>query len=146
MNINSKLSHLFPIAGIILFASFSVKASDKANYRTPPQYIQSTASKNAFTIVANGNAAAIYVDSTDWKGVIRTANDLGDDVRKVSGVASKVIESLSSKGGSILVGTIGKSRIIDQLIADKKIDVSEIKGQWESVHNSNSRGQSGSCR
>jgi hypothetical protein len=30
------------------------------------------------------------------------------------------------------VGTIGKSRLIDKLIADKKINVSDIKGQWES--------------
>jgi hypothetical protein len=30
------------------------------------------------------------------------------------------------------VGIIGKSRLIDKLIADKKINVSDIKGQWES--------------
>ena len=31
-----------------------------------------------------------------------------------------------------MVGTIGKSKLIDGLIAAKKIDVSKIKGQWES--------------
>ena len=104
----------------------------KSEPRTPPQYIQHQTSQNAFKIVANGNAASIYVDTADWKGVVRADNDLGDDVRKVSGVASQVIESINPKAGSILTGTIGKSRIIDQLIADKKINVSEIEGQWES--------------
>lgn len=32
----------------------------------------------------------------------------------------------------IIVGTIGHSTLIDQLIKDKKIDVSKIKGKWES--------------
>ena len=33
---------------------------------------------------------------------------------------------------SILVGTIGKSKLIDQLIKQKKIDVKQVRGQWES--------------
>ena len=32
----------------------------------------------------------------------------------------------------IIIGTIGKSEIIDRLIAERKIDVSAIKGKWES--------------
>lgn len=31
-----------------------------------------------------------------------------------------------------MVGTIGKSRIVDELIRKKKIDVRKVKGQWES--------------
>lgn len=100
--------------------------------RTPSDYILKKASSNAFKIVANSNTASIYVDPSDWKGVIRAANDLGDDVRKVSGFASKVKESGTPEAGSIIVGTIGKSRLIDKLITDKKINVSDIKGQWES--------------
>jgi len=132
MNNTSKLKHFFLIAGIILIESFSVKATVKSGPKTPPQYIQHEVSKNAFTIVAKGKAAVIYVDAADWKGVIRAANDLGDDVRKVSGIAANVKESATPEGGSIIVGTIGKSKLIDKLIADKKIDVSEIKGNWES--------------
>ena len=33
---------------------------------------------------------------------------------------------------AIIIGTIGKSPIIDKLIRDRKIDVSAIAGQWES--------------
>jgi len=133
MNNIGKSKHLFLIAGIILIESFSIKAADKANYRTPSQYIQHVTSSNAFAIVANGKATTIYVDDADWKGVIRAANDLSDDVRKVSGIKSEVVEkSQYPAKGAILIGTIGKSKIIDQLIADKKIDVSGVKGQWES--------------
>jgi len=133
MNNSRKQKHIFLIIGVILIGSFSVKASDKADDRTPSQYIQHEVSKNAFRIVDNGKAAEIYVDPGDWKGVIRAANDLGDDVRKVSEIKSEVVEkSEHPVKGAILIGTIGKSKIIDKLIADKKIDVSKIKGCWES--------------
>lgn len=129
---NSSLKYLFVLAGIILIKSVSVNASDKVNFRTPDQFIQHVAASKSFKIVANGAAAQIIVDPTDWKGVIRAAKDLGDDVRKVSGVASSVKQAVIPEVGSIIIGTIGKSRVIDKLIADKKIDVSDIKGQWES--------------
>ena len=34
--------------------------------------------------IAKGRTATIVVDDNDWKGVLRAANNLGDDVRKVS--------------------------------------------------------------
>lgn len=83
MNNTVKLKQIVLIVGIILIELFSVKAADKTGYKTPSQYIQHEVSKNAFTIVANGEASSIYVDSSDWKGVIRAAKDLSDDVRMV---------------------------------------------------------------
>ena len=98
-----------------------------------------------FCIAKDGKAATIIVDENDWKGVIRAARDLGDDIRKVTGTASAVMEngplergSLATKGtqewimdNSIIVGTIGKSKLIDRLIKQKKLDVKKIKGHWE---------------
>ena len=90
-----------------------------------------------FCIASKGITAGIIVDENDWKGVIRAAHDLGDDVRKVTGFSSQV--SLQSSDSpwmkqpkSIIVGTIGKSRIIDSIIKQKKLDVRKVKGQWES--------------
>ena len=85
-----------------------------------------------FCIAKDGKAAAIVVDEQDWKGVIRAAHDLGDDVRKVSGTASAVMPGELTAKGSIIVGTIGKSRLIDKLIKQKKLDVSKVRGKWES--------------
>ena len=87
--------------------------------------------QESFCIAKDGKAAAIVVDEQDWKGVIRAANDLGDDVRKVTGTVSPVVSGLPADK-SILIGTIGRSRIIDKLIKQRKLDVSKVKGQWES--------------
>ena len=90
------------------------------------------AQSKTFCIAKDGKTAAIVVDEQDWKGVIRAANDLSDDVRKVTGVASPIANSQLPIANSIIVGTIGNSRIIDKLIKQKKLDVSRVKGQWES--------------
>jgi len=89
-----------------------------------------TAHDERFCIAKDGKTAAIVVDEQDWKGVIRAANDLSDDVRKVTGTASHVINDISTDKG-VLIGTIGKSRIIDKLIKQRKINVKDIKGKWE---------------
>ena len=96
------------------------------------------AQAQSFCIAKDGKTATIVVDEQDWKGVIRAANDLGDDVRKVCGTASEVkrvqgVQEVQGVQGKpqILVGTIGKSRIIDQLIKQKKLNVKPIKGKWE---------------
>ena len=99
--------------------------------------LRGKAQTERFCIANKGITAGIIVDENDWKGVIRAAHDLGDDVRKVTGFPSQVRLLSSDSPGmkqpkSIIVGTIGKSRIIDRIIRQKKLDVSKVKGQWES--------------
>ena len=53
--------------------------------------LMAAAQSKTFNIAVNGNTATIVTDDQDWKGVIRAANDLGDDVRKVCGTASPVV-------------------------------------------------------
>ena len=93
------------------------------------------AQNESFCIAKDGKTTAIVVDENDWEGVIRAANDLGDDVRKVTGTASEVKTQKSSVfplTSKIVVGTIGKSRIIDRIIKQKRLDVKQVRGQWES--------------
>lgn len=117
---------------LFIVANAFGQSINKSALQVPSDYVLHQMEGQAFRIAANGKSVSIYVDPNDWKGVIRAAKDLGDDVRKVTGTASPVFESISSEKNSIVVGTIGKSQIIDKLIATKKNDVSAIKGQWES--------------
>ena len=58
-------------------------------------WLGAMAQTKQFCIAKDGKAATIVVDENDWKGVIRAANNLGDDVRKVTGVEAPVVESNS---------------------------------------------------
>lgn len=97
------------------------------------QYVEETPSAGCFTLFDNHAAATICVDPGDFAGVIRAAGDLKSDILRVSGVTpilSHQETNLSSN--AIFVGTLGKSEVIDRLVAEKKIDVTGIRGQWES--------------
>ena len=82
---------------IILLWGISLKANSVGDKFTIgiPSYVELVKTKDAFRIVDNGMATTICVDPSDWKGVVRAANDLGDDIRKVSGVAAGVMETAS---------------------------------------------------
>lgn len=84
-----------------------------------------------FCISTEKKASVIVVDKRDWTGVIRASRDLSEDVRKVTGTPCAVAFAPATPEGNILVGTIGKSKLIDRLIKQKKLDVSQVKGKWE---------------
>lgn len=129
---SNRANILFLFTVFFVFETINAQIIDIDEAYSLPQYIQNERSENSFEIVANGKSAKIYVDPDDWKGVIIATNNLSNDIYKVSGTSSLVAARTSFEKGSILIGTIGKSRIIDQLIAEKKIDVSGIRGKWES--------------
>ena len=88
-------------------------------------------------LINRDNKVKIYMDANDCKGVSYAANALVKDIIKVSG--SKTV--LTSDAGlkdkdaagkpTILVGTIGHSAAIDQLIRQKRINGNLLKGKRE---------------
>lgn len=95
------------------------------------QYVQTSASGNAFPLVQGNRAAAIFADSADWPGVLRAAKDLQSDIERTTG-RRPVLSTDAASGLPVIIGTIGKSRIVDALIKSGKIDARDISGQWES--------------
>ena len=96
-------------------------------------YVEQVESPGSFPMVQRGVAANLYVDTNDFAGVLRAANDLRTDIARVTSLTPAIIHAESDLGkNAVIVGTAGKSRIIDRLIREGKIDVSPITGKWES--------------
>lgn len=128
-----KLSKIYILYLILLGQAVQSYALEAPLEGIPPYIQYEITADPCFRIAADNQTAAIYVDPEDWKGVLRAADDLGTDVHKVTGVAPSVLKQISCpREGGIIIGTIGKSRIIDRLIEEKKLDVAAVKGQWES--------------
>lgn len=70
----------------------------------------------------------IYMDANDCRGVSYAANALVRDINKVSGSQAIIT---SNQKATILVGTIGHSAAIDQLIKQKRINGNLLKGKRE---------------
>ena len=85
-----------------------------------------------FTLAANGKTAAIYASGNDWPGVLRAAKDLQADVQRVT-TLTPAFSTVKAPAGQevVLIGTIGKSALIDGLVKQKKLDVSGVAGKWE---------------
>ena len=97
------------------------------------QYVETNPGKGGFCIAQKDSVADIYVDLNDYPGVIRATNDLKADINRVTGQIAKVFGAQSALSkNTIIIGTIGKSGIIDRLVNDGKIDVNQIRGKWES--------------
>ncbi|RZK39573.1 MAG: glycosyl hydrolase [Pedobacter sp.] len=95
-------------------------------------FISNKPSKGSFPVATQGHSAGILISSHDWPGVLRAAGNLQTDIEQVSGLRPS-LNSNPSERLSIIVGTIGKSEIIDKLIETGKIDVSQVSGKWEST-------------
>lgn len=95
--------------------------------------VQQINNRNAFHLVHEGLSADIYVSAEDYAGVIRAANDLQTDIHRVTGRCPRLANDHQLLSGhAVLIGTIGKSPVIDALIADGRLDVSDVAGKWES--------------
>jgi len=97
------------------------------------RYVEFAYGPGDFSLVTRGAAATLYVASTDFPGVVRVVGDLQADIARVTNRTPAIAHDAKSMGSNaIIVGTIGKSKIIDQLISERKIDVTAIAGKWES--------------
>jgi hypothetical protein len=85
-----------------------------------------------FPITGKAGSAAVFYDTTENTLVAKAANFLAEDIEKVSGKKPPVLTAGSALPSTvIIVGTVGNNKLINELVANKKLDVSTIKGQWE---------------
>lgn len=88
--------------------------------------------KSCFPIASNKSLAGIYFETTDFEVVKKAAKLFAADVERVTGKMPQMVSSESGiKGNMIIIGTVGKNRLIDELIQAKKLNVDSIRDQWE---------------
>ncbi len=56
---------------------------------------------------------------------------LADDLERVTGHKPKVATTVEAYGVAVVIGALGRSRWIDDLVAKGKLDPTAIRGQWE---------------
>lgn len=142
---------------LTLSAAFAGSAGAVESFRKPTVAF---AKGNGTLLASRSSPVKILADAADWPGVLRAAYDLALDFGRVTGANGSLTASgkstrnssvifnvtgikndwtIPSSGyqtnagpGTIIVGTIGNSSLIDGLVASGQLDVSAIKGKWES--------------
>lgn len=96
-------------------------------------FISETYQKNDFKLYHNKTAASILVDKNDFKVVEVATNHLKQDIKSVTGSTPSIVyASEHANADAIIIGTLGKSKWIDDLEQKNKIKTNAVKGQWES--------------
>ncbi|MCU0777289.1 MAG: glycosyl hydrolase 115 family protein [Akkermansiaceae bacterium] len=119
---------LFSSTCLILLAFLGASAAAVAG-----EYVTGTPAADRFPLADAETTAGIHVSENDWKVAEIAAADLAADVERVTGRRPELNRTTDRlPANTVLIGTIGRSRAIDGLIAAGKLDVGGLAGQWES--------------
>jgi len=122
-----KTSFLICTVFLLLGNSSQLLAADDHSY------VSSKGGKGYFQLAGEGRQTSLQVSKQDFPGVILAAKNLQADLKMVSGEAPLLLTAGMAKTRTVvIIGTLGKSPEIDQLVKDKKLSVSTITGKWES--------------
>jgi hypothetical protein len=120
---------------MIIFALALAFLVSSANALGQDTCVAFQSSASTFTVASNGKAAPLILSADDWPGVQRAAQDFAADIQRVTGIkptVANVSSSVPSRSSlPIIIGTLGKSSLINQIVNSTKLDVSSIENQWE---------------
>ncbi|NWF88362.1 MAG: glycosyl hydrolase 115 family protein [Ignavibacteriaceae bacterium] len=95
-------------------------------------YITEEKAKGIFTIAADGKSTPIFTSSQDYSGVIKVIQHLQKDIYSVTNSTSEInVDSKSFQKAVIIIGTLGRNSLIDELVQSKKLNVEGLKGKRE---------------
>ena len=87
--------------------------------------------QNGFPIVGNDENAVFIVDANDAEVVTTVSNCVIKDIKTITGKQLGIRNNVREGDLPIIAGTIGQSDILDNLIANEKVDTTGLTGVWE---------------
>ncbi len=117
---------------IVLLFIFFIPCNLSAQLINNTLQVSGKNTMNAFPIFTKTNIVNIYYDTADATVVSIAAKAFANDVQLISGKNISINKTKKPNNtNSIVVGTIGQSKLIDDLIKSKKINVTQINNKWE---------------
>jgi hypothetical protein len=130
MNRNNIKTSIF-----LLVAILSILIMPRTSFGQIPvgnTYISTNNSKGYFALAVKGKVAPIYIADTDYPGVMIAVKSLQADFRKVTTDSALLLKDhIAQAKNAIIIGTLDKNDLIDRLVSEKKLNISDIKGKWE---------------
>ncbi|MBN2279147.1 MAG: glycosyl hydrolase 115 family protein [Candidatus Marinimicrobia bacterium] len=94
-------------------------------------YISDKKTENSFTLAKKNSIPPVYASSKEHSGVMRVIGHFRDDVQRVTGKIPDLVLDGNPEGNIVLIGTLGKNHLIDDLISQGKINSDLLKGKRE---------------
>jgi hypothetical protein len=85
-----------------------------------------------FPITSEKSIASIYVDTSDFISVKKTASVFAEDVERVTGKRPELVFSGKKfPQYVVIIGTVDNNELIKELVKSKKLNIDSIQGKWE---------------
>ena len=95
--------------------------------------VSDQAMAGSFPLLVAKQPAPIFLDPADWPGVLRAGADLQADEERVTGLKPVLATNGAPAGKfAVIIGTLGKSPLMDGLVKAGKLNADAISGKWES--------------
>jgi hypothetical protein len=106
----------------------------KAQTDSPNQsWIHDRYIRGDFILVRGVDTADVLVSANDFKVVKIAAREFAADLERVTGKTPRLVSDPSQASRySVIIGTLGKSALIDSLVEAGKLDLEQLRGKWES--------------
>ena len=82
-------------------------------------------------LIKNRQPLPILISPDADPAVTRVAESFANDLQRVGGQSTTVSFNQSIDHPAVIIGVLGQNEIIDELVEEGKIEVSDIQGQWE---------------
>ncbi|SDP14650.1 Glycosyl hydrolase family 67 N-terminus [Mucilaginibacter sp. OK268] len=116
----------------ILLAATCICICSQAKAAFPDStFVSRASSRSGFPLAGNNSVAPLFISTDDYPGVLRAAADLQRDLTSVTGLTPTLSSKIPTGKRIVIIGTIGKSRLINDLVTSKKLNVADIMGRWE---------------
>ena len=128
-----KTSTIAAFLSLFLMVSIPTRAAEPGAAKTTTPYIAEQAVDGYFPMGSPPAMADLFVAADDWQVAQIATRDLAADIERVTGHQPEVKQTTDGLTEfSVLVGTLGKSPVIDGLVKAGRLDVKDVRGQWES--------------
>jgi len=96
-------------------------------------FVSFVKSEKYFPLSESGNSAPLVISSNDFPGIKRVLKQFQTDIGNVTNaIPALSTDTIPLSKNIVVIGTIGNSYLIDKLIDNKKLDVQEVIGKWDS--------------
>jgi hypothetical protein len=123
-----------PVPGVIAaLPSAPAAVAPRRQPRDPGQYVVFEPGPGRFALVSAAAAAPLLLGAGEPPSVQRATSDLAADVKRVSSITPTIAIDAppTPQERVVIIGTLGRSSLLDQLVQTGKLDLSELAGRWE---------------
>ena len=97
-----------------------------------PASVCANSKSGSFPLIRSGEPASLFVDASADPAVKLVADSFSLDLERVGGKpARRLSDPRTANGDLVIIGVLGQSPVIDELVRAGKLNAADVSGQWE---------------